>query len=79
MKLTKVLKKLKSLKTFSTSNSRAKDKNLEVLQDIENVFLGDSYPKNSIEDFSKKFTGENLWIYGKAIKGEFKSNSPFKI
>jgi len=71
--------KSKNLKTFSTSNSRAEDKNLTFLQDVENIFLGDSYPKNEIENFSKIFTGKNLWIYGKEIKGKLENNNPFRI
>ena len=74
----KGVEKLQLLKTFSTSNSRAQDKSLAFLKNIENVFLGDSYPKNSVDDFSEKFRGINLWIYGKAIKRKFEHNNPFK-
>jgi len=73
------VEKSKNLKTFSTSNSRAEDKTLKFLKDVENIFLGDSYPKNEIENFSKIFSGKNLWIYGKEIKGKFENNNPFRI
>ena len=70
---------LKNLKTFSTSNSRAKDRKLDYLQNIDYVFLGDRYPKNLIENFSKNFKGKNLWIYGKEIKGKLEKINPLRV
>lgn len=75
----KSVESLRNLETFSTSNSRAEDKNLEYLKNIENVFLGDSYQKSVIDQFSKKFAGKNLWIYGNEIKGKRLSYNAFKI
>ena len=69
----------KSLKTLVTSNSRPADKELIYLQNVENVFLGDSYSKFEIENFSTNFKGKNLWIHGKEIVGKFEYENPFKI
>ncbi|RRQ45702.1 hypothetical protein [Chryseobacterium sp. SC28] len=67
----------KSLKTLVTSNSRPLDKVLIYLENVENVFLGDSYPKSEIEKFSKDFKGKNLWIHGKEIIGKHEYENPF--
>lgn len=69
----------KSLKTLVTSNSRPLDKALLYLENVENVFLGDSYTKSEIEKFQKVFKGENLWIHGKEIIGKHEYENPFKI
>lgn len=79
LKSYKTVEILKNINTFSTSNSRAEDKNLEYLQNIENVYLGDSYQKKSVENFAKTFNGKNLWIYGKEIKGQRENYNPFSI
>lgn len=75
----KTVEILKNLNIFSTSNSRANDKNLEYLQNIENVYLGDSYQKKTVINFAKTFKGRNLWIYGKEIMGKRENYNPFSI
>jgi hypothetical protein len=72
------VEKLKSLKTFSTSNSRAKDKSLEFLQDIENVFLGAVILKTQLKISQKNSLGKIFGFTEKQLKENLK-NSPFKI
>lgn len=73
------IENLHKLKTFSTSNSRPKDQNLDFLRKVENVMLGDSYQKKSIENFLQSFSGKNLLIKGKEMKGSCKNINPFRI
>lgn len=59
-----------NLEVVNISECKSRDKNLDYLAGIKNVFVGISYTKEQVQNFEKKFTGDNYSI-GKFDKGKF--------
>lgn len=68
-----------SLETISGYDCRPKDKSLLGLKNLKNVLLGDSYTKDKIEELLDSKSGKNIWIRGKALRGNREIENPFDI
>lgn len=66
-----------SIEKITTYNSKPQDESILPIRNIKQIWIGESYKKRTIEQFTKAFMGDVLYYRGKSIKGEWIATTPF--
>jgi hypothetical protein len=73
------IKNSKTMETIASYNCRPADKSLDGLKSLKEIWLGDSYTKNEVNNLLNDNDAENIWIRGKNLKGSGKLYNPFDL